>query len=141
MPPPPLPVPYKVAVTTPAAPIAPGPYSQADKANGMVYASGFIGNDPATLALVGPGVAEQTRQALTNLKAVLEAAGSGMGAVVMSRVYLTNIADFNTMSAVYAEFFAEPYPARATVQVGALPRGAVVEIEMQAVWKDPVIKV
>jgi 2-iminobutanoate/2-iminopropanoate deaminase len=130
-----------VAVTTPAAPIAPGPFSQAVKANGMVYASGFIGNDPATLALVGPGVAEQTRQALTNLKAVLEAAGSGMGAVVMSRVYLTNIADFNAMSAVYAEFFAEPYPARATVAVGALPRGAVVEIEMQAVWKDPVIKV
>jgi 2-iminobutanoate/2-iminopropanoate deaminase len=120
------------AVATAAAPAAIGPYSQAIAGSGFVFLSGQIAIEPATGALVPGGVAAETHQVLKNLGAVLAAAGSSFARVLKTTVYLTDLADFAAMNAIYAEYFPEPAPARATVEVAALPRGARVEIELVA---------
>ncbi len=117
------------SIATPSAPDAIGPYSQAVRAGAMLYCSGQLGLDPATAALVDGGVQAQTRRALENLAAVLEAGGSSLGLVVKTTVYLLDLADFERMNAVYAEFFPENPPARTTFQVAALPKAGRVEID------------
>ncbi len=117
------------AISTEKAPGAIGPYSQAVKAEGLVFCSGQIPIDPATGEFVSGGVAEQTEQVLTNLTAVLEAAGTGLGRVVKTTVFLADMNDFTAMNDVYARYFAENKPARATVQAARLPRDAKVEID------------
>jgi len=119
-------------VHTDKAPKALGPYSQAVRTDTMVYTAGQLGFDPATGAFVEGGVEEQTRQVLTNLKHVLEAAGSSLGQVVKTTVFLKDMADFQKMNPVYAEFFPENPPARSTVAVAGLPAGGLVEIEVVA---------
>lgn len=119
-------------VETPEAPKAVGPYSQAIVDGGTVWASGQVALDPATGALVAGGVEEQTRRALTNLAAVLRAAGSDLRHVVRATVYLVDMGDFEAMNRVYAEFFGADPPARACVAVTALPKGARVEIDVIA---------
>jgi len=119
----------KKIVATEKAPKAIGPYSQAISTDSMVYTAGQIGLDPATMEIVEGGVEAQTRQVLTNLKSVLESADSGLKYVVKTTVFLQDMGDFATMNAVYSEFFPENPPARSTVQVAALPKGALVEIE------------
>jgi 2-iminobutanoate/2-iminopropanoate deaminase len=119
-------------VHTEAAPPAVGPYSQAVVANGLVYTAGQLGLDPQTRALVAGGVEAQTKQALTNLRSVLEAAGSGMDRVVKTTVFLKDMDDFAAMNAVYASFFAADPPARSAVQVARLPLDGLVEIEAVA---------
>ena len=114
------------------APAAIGPYSQAIEVNGFVFASGQIPVDPATGNFVEGGVKEQTRQCLTNAKHVLEAAGIDLSHVVKTTVYLDSMDDFAAMNEVYAEFFAQPYPARSAVAVDRLPKGALVEVEVLA---------
>lgn len=120
-------------VATDAAPAAIGPYVQARIEGRTVYCSGQIALDPATGSLVDGPVAEQTRRVLANLQAVLQAAGGSLAAVVKTTVFLVDMADFAAMNEVYAAAFAEPYPARSTVAVAGLPRGARVEIEAIAV--------
>lgn len=119
-------------IRTDSAPGAIGPYSQAVKANGFVFASGQIPTDPATGQFVAGGIAEQTEQVLRNLSAVLEAAGSSLQHVVKSTVYLADMQEFAAMNEVYARFFANDPPARATVAAAGLPRDARVEIEVVA---------
>lgn len=121
------------AISTPAAPAAIGPYSQAVQAGGTVYVSGQLPIDPATGAFAGDDIASQTRQSLTNIQAILAQAGMTMADAVKTTVLLADIADFGAMNEVYTQFFAEPYPARAAFQVAALPKGAKVEIECVAV--------
>lgn len=121
------------AISTPAAPAAIGPYSQGVAAGNMAFVSGQLPIDPATGAFAGPDIVSQTRQSLTNVKAILEANGMSMADVVKTTVLLADIAEFAQMNAVYAEFFCEPYPARAAFQAAALPKGAKVEIEAIAV--------
>lgn len=111
------------------APKAIGPYSQAVRTDSMIYTAGQIGFDPVTMEIVSGGIEAETRQALTNLKNVLEAAGSSLEHVVKTLVFLQDMADFPKMNAIYAEYFPENPPARSTVQVAALPKGALVEIE------------
>lgn len=120
-------------VSTKGAPAAIGPYSQAVVAGGLVFCSGQIALDPATGAMVEGDVTAQARVALRNLRAVLEAAGSGMHKVVRATVYLTNMADFAKVNEVYAEAFGEARPARAAVEVSGLPRGALVEVDAIAI--------
>ena len=120
------------AISTTKAPAAIGPYSQAIKVGNLVYTSGQIPIDPATGSFVEGGIKEQTRQALTNVQAILEAAGLTMANVVKTTVFMADMNDFADMNAVYAEFFAEPYPARSAVAVKTLPKGALVEIEVVA---------
>ena len=116
-------------VSTPDAPAAIGPYSQALDLGNMVFVSGQIPVDPATGA-VAEGIAAQADQSCRNVGAILEAAGVGFDKVVKTTVFLQSMGDFAAMNAVYAEFFTEgQYPARSAVEVGALPRGALVEIE------------
>ena len=119
----------KSEIIAPKAPAALGPYSAAIQTGSMVFCSGQTPVDPATGVLVGDDVPSQTRQALANVSAVLEAAGTGLHAVVKTTVFLTDMADFGQMNEVYAEHFAKPYPARSTVAVRALPLGCLVEIE------------
>jgi 2-iminobutanoate/2-iminopropanoate deaminase len=119
----------KTAVSTPAAPAAIGPYSQAVRVGDAVYVSGQIPLDPATAQLVAGGIAEQTERVLLNLAAILGAAGCGLRDVVRTTIYLVDLAHFTVVNDVYARHFDAPYPARATVQVAALPRGAQVEID------------
>ncbi len=119
----------KEIISTENAPGAIGPYSQAIKTNGMVFCSGQIPIDTATGEFVSDDVAEQTEQVLKNLSAVLEAAGSDLNNVVKTTVFLADMADFAAMNEVYAKYFSENKPARATVQAAGLPRGARVEIE------------
>jgi 2-iminobutanoate/2-iminopropanoate deaminase len=116
-------------VATENAPGAIGPYSQAIKANGMVFCSGQIPIDPATGQFVSDDVAGQTEQVFKNLEAVLKAAGSGLEKVVKTTVFLADMNDFAAMNDVYARFFTENKPARATVQAARLPRDARVEVE------------
>jgi 2-iminobutanoate/2-iminopropanoate deaminase len=116
-------------VATENAPAAIGPYSQAIKANGMVFCSGQIPIDPATGQFVSDDVAGQTEQVFKNLEAVLKAAGSGLEKVVKTTVFLADMNDFAAMNDVYARFFTENKPARATVQAARLPRDARVEVE------------
>jgi 2-iminobutanoate/2-iminopropanoate deaminase len=122
----------KKIVHTEKAPKAIGPYSQAIRIESLVFTAGQVGLDPATMELVEGGVEAQTRQVLTNLKRVLESADSGLNFVVKTTVFLQNMSDFAAMNAIYAEFFPENPPARSTVAVAALPKGALVEIECLA---------
>ena len=122
-----------IAIHTDLAPAAIGPYSQAIQAGNTIYVSGQLPIDPATGAFAGEDIAAQTRQSLTNIKAILAAAGADMSHVVKTTVLLADIADFAAMNAVYAEFFTAPYPARAAFQAAALPKNAKVEIECVAV--------
>ena len=121
----------KDPVATDAAPAAIGPYSQAVRAHRLVFCSGQLGMDPATGELVA-GVERQTERALVNLEAVLAAAGATMDDVVKTTIFLVDMADFAAVNAVYARHFAEPFPARSTVAVAALPRAGRVEIEATA---------
>ena len=125
-----------IAIHTENAPAAIGPYSQAIQAGNTIYVSGQLPIDPATGAFAGDDITAQTRQSLTNMKNILIEAGTDMSAVVKTTVLLADIADFAAMNAVYAEFFAAPYPARAAFQVACLPRNALVEIECVAVLKE-----
>ena len=122
----------KVTVSTDNAPKAIGPYEQAIKVGDFVYASGQIPLDPKTGNLVAGGITEQTRQVMENLRAVLAAGGSSLDRVVKATVFLKNIADFAAMNAVYAEYLGQAKPARSTVAVADLPRGALVEIDFIA---------
>lgn len=117
------------ALHTDKAPAAIGPYSQVIEVNGMVFASGQIPLDPATGNIVEGGIKEQTQQALTNAKAIMEAAGLTLANVVKTTVFMADMNDFAAMNEVYATFFSEPYPARSAVAVKALPKGVLVEVE------------
>ena len=123
----------KNIIATANAPAAIGPYSQAIDCGSLLITSGQIPIDPATGNLVEGDITAQTRQSLTNIKNILAAAGASMNDVVKTTVMLKNIGDFAAMNAVYAEFFTEPFPARAAYQVAALPKDALVEIECIAV--------
>jgi 2-iminobutanoate/2-iminopropanoate deaminase len=120
------------SIQTDRAPQAIGPYSQAIKANGLIFASGQIPLDPATMQIVEGGVERQTERVLDNLKAVLEAAGSSLDRVVKTTVYLADMNEFAAMNEVYARFFGATKPARATVQAARLPRDVRVEIDVIA---------
>ena len=122
----------KKVISTSRAPAAIGPYSQAIQVGNLVFASGQIPIDPATGSFVEGGVKEQARQSLTNVKAILDEAGLTLDNVVKTTVFLADMNDFADVNAVYAEFFAEPYPARSAVAVKTLPKGALVEIEVIA---------
>jgi len=121
-----------VHTTSAPAPVGGAPYSQAIAAGDLVFLSGQVPIDPATGALVAGGVAEQAAQVFTNIEAVLTAAGSGLDRVVKTTVFLTDLAQFGAMNEVYAARMPEPFPARSTVEVSALPAGASVEIEVVA---------
>lgn len=122
----------KQVISTPKAPAAIGPYSQAIRVGNLIYTSGQIPINPATGQFVEGGIKEQTRQSLTNVKAILEEAGTSMANVVKTTVFMADMNDFTDMNAVYAEFFTEPFPARSAVAVKTLPKGAFVEIEVVA---------
>jgi 2-iminobutanoate/2-iminopropanoate deaminase len=122
----------RTCISTPHAPAAVGPYSQAVVDGDRVYSSGQIPLDPRTGKLVVGDIAVQTRQVLENLKAVLEAAGSRLELVSKSTVFVTNLADFATINQVYASYFPTSPPARSTIQVAALPLNAAIEIEVVA---------
>lgn len=118
------------AIHSDKAPAAIGPYSQAiDSGAGLVFVSGQLPIDPATGGFPKGGVKEQTRQSLTNAKAILEAAGLGLHHVVKTTVFLADMGDFAAMNEVYSQFFTAPFPARSAVAVKTLPKGALVEIE------------
>ncbi|MBD8525013.1 RidA family protein [Pseudomarimonas arenosa] len=119
----------RTAISTSAAPAAIGPYSQAVKAGAMVFLSGQIPLDPASGALVEGDISTQTRRVFDNLRAVCEAAGGSLDAVARIGIFLTDLGNFAEVNAVMAEYFQAPYPARATVQVSALPKGAQVEVD------------
>ena len=122
-----------VVVHSDNAPTALGPYSQGIIAGGFIYTAGQGGIDPASGQIVAGGVEAETRQVWQNLSAVLAAAGSSLAAVVKVNVYMVDLNDFGKMNAIYAEFFPTTKPARTTVQVAALPRGLLVEIDCVAV--------
>lgn len=119
-------------ISTQNAPAAIGPYSQAIEVNGFVYASGQLPIDPATGSFPEGGVKEQTRQSLLNVKAILEEAGLALSNVVKTTAYLADMGDFAAMNEVYSQFFAQPFPARSAIAVKALPKGALVEVEVVA---------
>ena len=119
-------------ISTKKALAAIGPYSQAIQVGNLVYTSGQIPIDPATGVFVEGGINEQTRQSLTNVKAILEEAGLSRANVVKTTVFMADMNDFAAMNAVYSQFFEEPYPARSAVAVNTLPKGALVEIEVIA---------
>jgi 2-iminobutanoate/2-iminopropanoate deaminase len=122
----------KKIVSTDKAPKAIGPYSQAIRTENLVFSAGQIGLDPVTMEMVEGGIEAQTRQVLTNLRHVLEIADSGLNFIVKTTVFLQDMRDFTDMNSVYAEFFPENPPARSTVEVAALPKEALVEIECVA---------
>ncbi len=126
----------KEIVTTDKAPAAVGPYSQAVRVGGMIYTAGQLGIVPGTKEFAGPDIESQTRQALENLKAVLEAAGSCLEHAVKNTVFLADMGEFARMNAVYAEYFGENPPARSAVEAAALPLGGRVEIESVAMACD-----
>ena len=119
----------KRPIATPAAPAAIGPYAQAVAVGDLIFLSGQIPLDPERGKIVEGSIEDETRQVLKNLAAVLAAESLTMDAIVKTTVYLTDLADFPRVNQTYAEFFSEPFPARATVQVSALPRGAKIEID------------
>jgi len=121
------------AVRTDAAPKAIGPYEQAIRVGGFLFTAGQIPLDPKTGNLVEGGIAAQTRRVLENLKAVLEASGSSMDRVVKATVYLKNMGDFGAMNEIYGEYLGKAKPARSTVAVAEVPRGALVEIDLVAI--------
>lgn len=116
-------------VNTDKAPQAIGPYSQAVKAGGFAFLSGQIPLDPKTMTLVGGGISEQTHQVFKNLRAVIDASGATVADVVKLTIYLTDLGEFPTVNEIMAGYFSEPYPARATIEVSALPKGAMVEVD------------
>jgi 2-iminobutanoate/2-iminopropanoate deaminase len=122
----------RTVITSPGAPAAIGPYSQAVRAGGLIFVSGQIPLDPATGEVVGGGMRAQTARVLHSLKAILESAGSGLDRVVKTTVYLTDLGAFAEVNEIYGRFFPTAPPARATVQVAALPRGVGIEIEAVA---------
>ncbi|MCC6705847.1 MAG: RidA family protein [Thermomicrobiales bacterium] len=126
----------KTTVATDKAPAAIGPYSQAIKAGGFVFTSGVIPLDPASGEIVGENITEQTERVLANLKAVLEAAGSGLDKVVKTTCFLQNLGDFAAFNEVYASAFTSDPPARSTVQVAKLPREVLVEVEAVALLSE-----
>lgn len=126
----------KRALATDGAPEAIGPYAQAVVAGDLVFLSGQIALDPATGSLVGGSIEEETRRVLENLGAVLAAAGLGYDDIVRTTIYLTDLTDFPRVNQAYAACFRAPFPARATVGVAALPRGARVEIDAIALRRD-----
>jgi 2-iminobutanoate/2-iminopropanoate deaminase len=119
----------KKSIETRSAPSAIGPYSQAIASDGTVYCSGQIGLDPQSGTLVAGGIEPETRRVLENLREVLAAAGLELGDVVKTTIFMADLREFDIVNRIYGEHFTQPYPARATVQVAALPRGARVEIE------------
>jgi len=123
----------KKVITSKDAPKAIGPYSAGVRTGNLIFSAGQLGIDPLTGEFVSDEVVEQTRQALKNLKAILEAGGSALDNVVKTTVFLRDMNDFAAMNAVYAEFFTENFPARSAVQVARLPKDAAVEIEAEAV--------
>ncbi|MGH7528153.1 MAG: RidA family protein [Gemmatimonadales bacterium] len=123
-------------VATGGAPRAIGPYSQGIRAGGFLFTAGQVGFDPATGELVDGGIAEQTQRVLENLRAILQAAGTDLSAVVKTTVYLVEMGDFAAMNEVYAAAFGDHRPARSTVAVASLPRGARVEIDAIAALRD-----
>jgi reactive intermediate/imine deaminase len=123
----------KEAISTGDAPAAIGPYAQAVRAAGLVFVSGQIPLDPATGTLIGADVVAQAARVMQNIEAVLRAAGCSLADVVRTTIYLVDLGHFASVNEVYARSFHPPYPARATVQVAALPRGALVEIDAIAV--------
>jgi 2-iminobutanoate/2-iminopropanoate deaminase len=130
-----MPSPIKTAIATKDAPAAIGPYSQAIRVGDMLYASGQVALDPATGQLVAGGIAEQTTRVFENIKAVLTEAGLGMGDVVKTTVFLKHMSDFAAMNEIYATYLAPDgvvAPARSTVAVAALPKDALVEVEIIA---------
>jgi 2-iminobutanoate/2-iminopropanoate deaminase len=125
----------KKVITSEKAPKAIGPYSVAMRTGDLVFTSGQLGLDPQTGSLVPGGIEAETRQALINLQHVLADSGSALEAVVKTTVFLKEMADFPKMNAIYAEFFTKNPPARSTVQVAALPKSGLVEIEAVAIVK------
>lgn len=123
----------KIVVSTDKAPVAGGPYSQAIKAGDLIFTAGQLGIVPGTRDFAGPDIESQTRQALENLKAILEAADSCLDHVLKCTVFLKDIGEFPRMNGVYGEFFGENPPARSAVQIAALPLDGRVEIEAVAV--------
>jgi 2-iminobutanoate/2-iminopropanoate deaminase len=124
---------FRHTITTEAAPRPVGPYAQGVLVGNTLFVSGQIGIEPSTNRLVGGGIVPEAEQVLENLLAIVHAAGFGRGDVVKTTVYLTDLADFGSVNDVYGRYFTESPPARATVQVAALPGGARVEIEAVAV--------
>jgi|SRR5258708_33308 2-iminobutanoate/2-iminopropanoate deaminase len=122
-------------VSTPDAPQAIGPYSQAIRANGLVFVSGQVAIDPATQQVIEGDVAAQTERVMKNLAGILKAAGSGVENVVRSTVFLKNMGDFGPMNAVYGKYFSSAPPARSTVEVSRLPKDVLVEIDVIALAK------
>jgi 2-iminobutanoate/2-iminopropanoate deaminase len=122
----------KNSISTASAPSAIGPYSQAIQVGDWIFTSGQLPIDPKTGAFPEGGIKEQTRQSLLNIKAILEEAGATLAEVVKTTVFLADMGDFAEMNSVYAEFFAQPFPARSAVAVKTLPKGALVEIEVIA---------
>lgn len=125
----------RTIVSTAAAPAAVGPYSQAVRIGDLVYTAGQIPLDPATGSMVSENIEAQTRQVLSNLSAVLEAAESGLDSIVKMTVFMTDLGQFQQMNAIYAEFFPDAPPARSAVEVVALPLGAMIEMEAVAVCR------
>lgn len=123
----------KEVIHTDSAPGVVGPYSQGVRAGGFIFTAGQIALDPVSGKMVGATIEEQTRRVLENLKAVLEAAGSGMHKVVKTTVFITDMSKFAAMNAVYTEYFSAPYPARSTLPMASLPLGGLVEIECVAI--------
>lgn len=119
----------KTVISTKNAPAAIGPYSQAIEVNGMIYTSGMIPINPQTGELVTGSVEEQAEQAFTNLKALIEAAGSSIDKVVKTVVFISNMDDFAKINAIYEKYFTAPYPARSCVEVARLPKDVALEIE------------
>ncbi len=126
----------KKQITTPHAPAAIGPYSQAIRCGQFIYTSGQVALDPATGEIVGEDVQAQTHRVLQNLQAVLESAGSSLKSVIKTTVFLTRMSDFQAVNAIYANYFTGTTPARSTVAVVELPRKALVEIECVALVED-----
>ena len=126
----------KEIIATNGAPAAVGPYSQAVRAGGFLFTAGQLGLIPGSKAFAGPDIESQTRRALENLKAVLEAGGARLEDVVKTTVFLADMGEFARMNAVYAEFFGETPPARSAVQAAALPLGGRVEIEAVALLRE-----
>ena len=120
----------KTAITSPELTPPVGPFSQAIEAGGFIYLSGQVAQDPATGKLVAGGIAAETERVFQNLSAVLKAAGRGFDDVVRAGVYLANMNDFVAMNGIYARHFSQPFPARTTIAVAALPLGACVEIDL-----------
>ena len=125
----------KHAISSPGAPKAIGPYSPAIRAGQLLFVSGQVAIDPATGNMISGGIADQTRRVLDNVGELLLAAGRSFGDVARTTVYLADMNDFAAMNEVYGEYFAEPYPARATVQVARLPKDARVEIDVIAIYE------